>query len=208
MDGSLRALHEILDAGPVTWLLTGDSITEGWGLGHPDLGYAGLFAAHLRAAAGPVRARDVVHNTGVAGATVGEALWDFEARVTRHKADVVSILFGMNDAGWGIAGIDRFQNGLENFVQRVVDLGGFPLLQTPYPVGHGGEGTHEALPAYVDVIRDLADRTHAPLVDHFAHWQSLPGRWDWYADPWHVDERGHRELAEHLIRTLWNGRTA
>lgn len=202
MDGSLGALRDLLEAGPVTWLLAGDSITEGWGLGHPELGYAGLFAAHLRDSAGPVRARDVVRNSGVAGATVGEALWDFEARVTRHKADIVSILFGMNDAGWGITGIDRFSGGLERFVQNVVDLGGLPVLQTPYPVGHGGEGTHEALLAYVDVIRDLAAQVNAPLVDHFAHWQGLPERWDWYADPWHVDERGHRELAMHMIANL------
>lgn len=202
MDAPHVALDRILAAGPVTWLLTGDSITEGWGLGRPELGYAGRFEHHLRTEAGPVRAQDVVHNTGVAGATVGEALWDFAARVERHRADVVTILFGMNDAGWGIAGIDRFQNGLEKFVERIVDLGGLPILQTPYPVGPGGEGTHAALPAYADVIRALALDRNLLLVDHFARWQALPERFDWYADPWHVDERGHEELARTLIATV------
>ncbi|MDO5683517.1 MAG: GDSL-type esterase/lipase family protein [Propionibacteriaceae bacterium] len=202
MNAPRAALHRVLSDGPVTWLLTGDSITEGWGLGRPELGYAGRFEAYLRSSAGPVRAQDVVRNSGVAGATVGEALWDFGARVERHRADLVTILFGMNDAGWGIAGIDRFQNGLEKFVERVIGLGGLPILQTPYPVGHGGEGTHAALPAYVDVIRKLADERQLLLVDHFAHWQDLPGRFDWYADPWHVDERGHEELAARLIATV------
>lgn len=202
MDDNLRALRDLLASGPVTWVLTGDSITEGWGLGHPGLGYAGLFTEYLRSAAGPVRERDVVHNTGVAGATVGEGLWDFRARVERHDADIVSILFGMNDAGWGISGIDRFQNGLTDFVDRVVGLGGLPILQTPYPVGRGGDGTHDALPAYVDVIRDLAAHSRVLLVDHFAHWQDLDERWDWYNDPWHVAEPGHRELAALMIRTV------
>lgn len=202
MDPSREALDRLLVAGPVTWLLTGDSITEGWGLGRAELGYAGRFEAHLRTAAGPVRAQDVVHNSGVAGATVGECLWDFGARVERHRADIVTILFGTNDAGGGIVGIDRFSNGLESLVERVVDLGGLPILQTPYPVGHGGEGTHAALPAYVEVIRELAEARSLPLVDHFAHWQDLPERFDWHADPWHVDERGHEELARLVIASL------
>lgn len=207
MAASQTSLADLLNAGPVTWLLSGDSITEGWGLGHPHSGYAGLFADYLRQEAGPVRAQDVVHNSGVAGATVGEALWDFKACVERHEADIVSILFGMNDAGWGMAGIDRFQDGLEEFVKRVIDLGAQPILQTPYRVGHGGEGTHEALPAYVDVIRNLASETGAPLVDHFAHWADLDDRWGWYTDPWHVDERGHAELARFMIGTLFEGKT-
>lgn len=112
--------------------------------------YAGLLADHLRHAAGPVRARDEVRNSGMAGSTVGA----------------------------------------------------LPILQTPYPVGRGGEASHEALGAYVDVIRDLADATGAPLVDHFRHWAGLEQRWDWYHDPWHVDDRGHRELAQFMISSL------
>lgn len=202
MDVSRGALDDLLDDGPVTWLLAGDSITEGWGLADPHRGYAGRFVDHLRRDAGPVRARDAVRNSGLAGATVGEALFDFDRRVERHAADIVSILFGMNDAGWGIAGIDRFQGDLETFVGKVVDLGALPVLQTPYPVGEGGDGSHDALPAYVQVIRDLAETTGAPLVDHFAHWTGLDQRWGWYTDPWHVGERGHAELARLMIGTL------
>lgn len=196
------ALDRLLADGPVTWLLAGDSITEGWGLADPDLGYAGLFADHLRRRAGPIRASDTVRNSGVAGATVGEALLDFEWRVARHDADVVSILFGMNDAGCGIAGIDRFEQGLETFVAQIVGLGGLPILQTPYPVGHGSEGSHDALSAYVEVIRDVAETTGAVLVDHYAHWAELDERWGWYIDPWHVGERGHAELAQFMIAKI------
>lgn len=76
MNVARSALDRLLADGPLTWLLAGDSITEGWGLADPDLGYAGLFADHLRRRAGPIRALDTVRNSGVAGATVGEALLD------------------------------------------------------------------------------------------------------------------------------------
>ncbi|MDO5500913.1 MAG: GDSL-type esterase/lipase family protein [Propionibacteriaceae bacterium] len=208
MEVSARALDDLLGSGPVRWVLLGDSITEGWGLGQAHLGYAGVFAHHLRHRAGPVRARDAVRNGGVAGATVGEALWDFQARVARHEPDIVSILFGINDAAWGSARLDRFRSGLAQLVSRAIDLGALPVLQTPYPVGRGGEATHAALPAYVDAIRDIAHVTGAPLVDHFAHWVGLAERGEWYVDPSHVDERGHAELARLMIETLFPGADA
>lgn len=195
------ALRALLAAGPVRWLLAGDSITSGWGLRHPDDGYAGRFAAHLRDHAGPMRARDLVDNSGVPGATVGETLWHFDERILAYDAQVVSILLGMNDAGWGIAGLDRFADGLAELVDQVLAVGAVPVLQTPYLVGPGG-GSHAALPAYLAAIRDLAAAESLPLVDHAAHWATLSDLRGWYLDPWHLRERGHAELATVMIATL------
>ncbi|WP_432557638.1 SGNH/GDSL hydrolase family protein [Granulicoccus sp. GXG6511] len=196
------ALPTLLARGPVTWLLAGDSITSGWGLADYRDSYAGRFTAHLAGAAGSVRAQDRVANSGVPGATVWDALRDFEWRVTRHRADVVTVLFGMNDAGWGIGGLDRFEAGLAEFVSDVSEAGATVVLQTTYPVGPEGEGTHEALPAYNEAVRNLAARTDRVLVDHERHWAGLEVPESWYLDPYHLTESGHAELARLLVRTL------
>lgn len=195
------ALADRLAAGPVRWLLTGDSITQGWGLADPATGYAQRFTEHLRRHAGPVRSRDTVTNTGLAGATVGETLHDASARLD-HPADVALILFGMNDAARGTAGLAEFRGGMADLVALLERRGAIPVLQTPYPVGDGDGGSHDALPAYVDAVRALAAEAGAPLVDHAAHWEQLSERQDWYTDPWHVDDRGHAHLARLLIDTL------
>lgn len=198
------SLHEFLARGPVRWLLAGDSITAGWGLRRIADGYAGRFAAHLAHDAGPLRAQDVVDNSGMSGATVGETLWDFDQRVLAYDAQIVSVLLGMNDAGWGADGLDRFADGMAELVDQVQALGARVVLHTPYPVGAGDGGSHDALPAYCDVIRELAARQGLPLVDHAEHWATLdPGETaDWYLDPWHLRERGHAELARVMIETL------
>ena len=196
----------MLVAGPVRWLLAGDSITSGWGLRDPGQGYAGLFTAHLAHEAGPTRADDVVHNSGVPGATVGDTLWDFDDRVLSYDAHVVSVLLGMNDAGWGVAGLERFADGMAELVDQIIALGAMVVVQTPYPVGPGDD-SHDALPAYCDVIRELAARERLPLVDHAAHWALLDpaDTAPWYLDPWHLRERGHAELARVMVATLLGG---
>lgn len=200
----LGPLRSLLAAGPVRWLLAGDSITSGWGLRDPRDGYAGRFVDHLRRSAGPVRADDVVDNSGVPGATAGETLWEFDDRVLAYDAQVVSVLLGMNDAGWGASGLDRFADGMAELVDQITALGSLVVLHTPYLVGAGDGGSHEALGAYCDVIRELAARNRAPLVDHAAHWASLDPSAiaGWYLDPWHLRERGHEELARVTIATL------
>lgn len=200
-------LGQFLLRGSVRWLLAGDSITSGWGLRDPGQGYAGLFAAHLAHDAGPMRAGDVVDNSGVAGATVGETLWDFDERVLTYDAQIVSVFLGMNDAGWGVSGLERFADGMAELVDQVQALGSRVVLHTPYPVGAGDDGSHDALPAYCDVIRELAARERLPLVDHAAHWATLDRTAiaGWYLDPWHLRERGHAELARTMIDTLLPG---
>lgn len=84
--------------------------------------YAGLFTENLAHGSRGTRAQDRVGNSGVPGATVGETLRDFDRRVTRHEPEVVTVLFGMNDAGWGMGGLERFTAGIEEFVDRVRDL--------------------------------------------------------------------------------------
>lgn len=196
------ALDDLLARGPATWLLAGDSITAGWALDDPRLGYAGRFADHVRHRAGPARAQDAVHVHGVTGAVVGDAVREFEPRIGAYDADVVSVLFGMNDAGAGIAGIDRFADGLDELVSAVRALGAFVVLHTPYPVGAGDGGSHDALPSYVDVIRGRAGSVGALLVDHFAHWQEMDVPAAWYLDPWHLREPGHAELARLMVEVV------
>lgn len=188
---------------PITWLMTGDSITQAQNCTDGRRGYADLFAEHLRAGDGRLeRVRDAVVNTGVAGSTIVDALAEFHWRVARFAPDVVSVLFGMNDCAEGPDGVGHFAFHLHQFVNRALDLGAAVIVHTPYPLGPDGDDEHRALPAYAQAIRDLAQGQGVALVDHFAHWSATGPHPFWYLDPWHANARGHVEMARLFVETF------
>ncbi len=192
----------ILGGPPVTWVMTGDSITQAHNTTDGRRGYAELFAEHLRGHMRMERVRDAVVNTGVSGSTVAQALPEFHWRISRFSPDVVSIAFGMNDCADGPDAVGHFAFHLHQLVSRSLDTGAAVILHTPYPVGPGDDGDHGALPAYAEAIRKLGDDQRVPVVDHFTCWSAQPQRTTWYLDPWHANARGHVEMARLFVRTF------
>lgn len=203
--GILAVRHILKSTQPATWVFTGDSIThgalytEGWRC-FPEL-FAERVRWELR------RFLDVVINTGVVGERSSGLLKNLEQRVLRFRPEVAFLLIGMNDATSGPDGRTLFRKNLREIVGRVRESGSIPVLQTPNMVFFANSRTRADLPAYVDVIREIASRTETPLIDHWQHWQSSKPQAEQIL-PWlqdqsiHPNVYGHREMVKLVCRTL------
>jgi len=190
---------------PVTWVITGDSVTHGalHTLGWRS--YPEHFAERVRWELR--RMRDIVINTGVSGDRIPGVLADLEWRVLQFKPHVASLMFGMNDCNDGPAGREKFREDLATLVTRIREAGAIPLLNTPNTVYIKNSKGREDLPEYARIVREYAVANELALVDHWEHWQQAKPDQEQLL-PWIEDSRihpgvyGHREFAKEIFRVL------
>lgn len=193
-------------AQPLTWVITGDSITQGAKWVGRERSYPELIQERIRWEMN--RRRDFFINTGISGERVAGLRADFEWRVLRFRPNVVSIMIGMNDAVAGPAGRPAFEAELRAMIDQVRAAGAIPLLHRTNPIDTENPDTlrRADLPAYNEIIARVAQSSETILIDHWARWQeakltpaALRG---WLADPIHPNGTGHRQFAIEFFRTL------
>jgi lysophospholipase L1-like esterase len=114
----------------------------------------------------------VVINTGISGDTAPGLLADLQHRVLRFTPTVVSIMMGMNDAAAGPGNRDKFRAAYNTLIDRISnESNALILLHTPNPITAAAT-TRKDLPAYADIIRDIAKQRAVPLVDQDQAWQA------------------------------------
>ena len=114
---------------PLTWVFTGDSITQGAKHTNGFRSYPEHFTERVRWELR--RKSDAIINTGSSGSITKDILAEFDLRVKRFKPDVVSLMIGTNDAVSGKAGCDIFHNRLVEIIKQVRDCNAIPILNTP-----------------------------------------------------------------------------
>ncbi|MER7844066.1 GDSL-type esterase/lipase family protein [Kitasatospora sp. NPDC096077] len=193
-----------LSDGPMTWVMAGDSITQAAYHTHGARGWVEHVQERICWQLG--RRTDVVVNTGVCSWRATDVLGAYDLLVGRFAPDVLSLSLGTNDARAGLEGLERFRDAMREIIAR--SAGAQIVLHTPLVVSHAGRAARAELPAYCRVVRELAAETGALLVDHEAHWlaafpdgEAIP----WLDDPAHPNAAGHRQLADHTLRTLGLG---
>jgi lysophospholipase L1-like esterase len=197
--------RRLSEAASTTWVFTGDSITHGALYTEGWRSYPEHFAERVRWELR--RFQDVVINTGVIGEGSARLLANLDARVLRFRPDVALVMIGMNNAVSGIAGRPQFRDNLYEIVGRIREAETIPVLQTPNTIFEPNARRWSDLPAYVDIIREVARETSSALVDHWQHWREAkpdPAQvLDWLQDQSiHPNVYGHRALARHLCRAL------
>lgn len=189
----------------VAWVFTGDSITQGALHTAGWRSYSELFGERIHWEL--KRMRDIVVNTGLSGDKTDGLLADLDWRVLHLKPDVVSIMLGTFDCTLGEVGRTLFRKNLTTLVTKVMAAGAIPLLQTPNTIYQKNALPHGDLPAYAQVIREVATATKAALVDHYAHWEKAQPDQEvlvkWLADQRiHPNFFGHREIARQIFTDL------
>lgn len=189
----------------VTWVFTGDDITQGAVHTKGFRSYPEHFAERVRWEL--KRMRDLVINTGVSGDKADGLLADLDWRVLHLKPEVVSIMLGTNDCTLGPVGHELFRKNLTAIVNKVKTAGAIPILNTPNTVYLENAETRGDLAAYAQVVRDVALGTKAVLVDHYAFWESTKpdqqALLKWLDDEkLHPGAFGHRALAKQLFTAL------
>ncbi|MCF3650454.1 SGNH/GDSL hydrolase family protein [Synoicihabitans lomoniglobus] len=191
---------------PLTWVMTGDSITQGakW-LGstrsYPEQ-FEEVVRWHLQ------RRRDFFINTAISGERTDGLLADFSWRVSRFQPDVVSLMIGMNDAVAGPDGRAAYEANLRTLIASIRALGAIPVLHRTNPIDTAAEGARSRadLPAYNAIIATVATDTGTVLIDHWNTWQAhhptLDARRQWLADPIHPNTVGHTAFTAALLEVL------
>ncbi|MFN0052670.1 MAG: SGNH/GDSL hydrolase family protein [Planctomycetales bacterium] len=195
----LRGVH------PATWVFTGDSITHGALFTEGWRSYPEHFSERVRWELR--RFHDVVINTAICGERSGGLLANLEQRVLRFRPDVVMVMVGMNDAVAGPSGRDDFRGNLVELVGRLREAGAIPVLQTPNLIYIPNCGNRGDVPAYVEIIRVVAELVEVPLIDHWRHWETRKPEPDavlgWLQDQSiHPNYMGHREMARLVCEAL------
>ncbi|GAB3254201.1 hypothetical protein GCM10027347_14470 [Larkinella harenae] len=188
---------------PAVWLFTGDSITHGAKHTHGFRSYPEIFAERIRWEL--KRVRDLVINTGISGNAIPNILSDFDWRVAQFKPAVVSLMIGTNDCARAGMTPDLFAQNLNTIVEQIRALKAVPVLHTPNPIMLEKAPDRKTLPAYIPVIRTIAEQKQVVLVDHNRHWQTVADvnvNREWLNDPLHPNGRGHQEIARLLFKSL------
>jgi len=205
-DSDLQAVKKKLkNNNPLTWVFTGDSITQGAGATHGWRSYPEHFAERVRWEL--FRKSDIVINTGISADVLGSILYSFDWRIARFKPDVVSVMIGTNDATSGEKGRSIFRKSLIEMVDRIRKLGAVPLFNTPNPICKDVyNGTRNDLPNYVQIIREVAADCNVILIDHWGYWQEKRNKEEllmsWLSDGLHPNEYGHRVMANEIFKRL------
>jgi acyl-CoA thioesterase-1 len=186
---------------PVTWVITGDSITHGAMHTRGARDYAEQFNERVRWEMH--RQDDVWINTGVSGEVTDGLLANFDFRVARFRPAFVSVNLGMNDCVHLTPA--NFRKNLVELVKKIRRLGAVPVLQVPNTVT---SSNHIAkLAEFSAIIREVAKKNEVVLIDHKAAWETRAGAPDkvpanWLNDGIHPNGLGHAEMAKTMFREL------
>lgn len=204
----LKKLRDLLNGStPLTWVFTGDSVTQGAHHTYGGRAYPETVAERIRWELR--RINDLVINSGVNGTNTQYLLGNYEWFVSRFRPSVVSVMYGINDCVEPSISLAIFQENLTDIVRKIRTQKAIPILQTPNAIDREGMKTmksasREKLPLYVQVIKQVAKDESCILVNHFDDWQNSnhPAYLKWLDDPLHPNTEGHTQLARLFFKTI------
>jgi lysophospholipase L1-like esterase len=164
-----------------------------------------------------------VDNAGVNGDIVTLAIKRLKTDVLDRRPDIVTIMFGGNEAGFyrpetnGFAdtprvGREQFQATLGTIVDRLREARITVVLMTcpPMTERYGGmhlepyrkHGINFLVKDYAQAMRDVAAEKKVELIDVYRAFEQNRAWLDYFPDGLHPDPRGHRVIADLLIESL------
>lgn len=192
---------------PGLFIFAGDSVTQGAFHTHGMRCYSEIFAERVKREM--KRTSDLVINSGIDGTHTSFLLDTYQWSIGQFKPDLVSIMFGINDCKENEITPVVFKNNLETIVHKIRNTNAIPLLQTPNAIDNEGvanmnTASRKRLPAYVDVIREVAKINNIVLVDNWLYWEArgLNVYKNWLDDPLHPNAKGHLEIAQLIFSVL------
>lgn len=123
-------------------------------------------------------------------------------------------MIGMNDAAAVPAGREAFGGELHEMIRLVRLAGALPILHRtnpvdPQPLDANNTSSRQRadLPAFNEIIAQVAHETNTILIDHWARWQEAkptpaPSR-SWLADPIHPNGAGRPPVCGRVFPDHW-----
>ena len=188
---------------PMTIVCLGDSVTgvyyhTGGHRAYPEMLELALKAAHPKAIA-------KVINAGISGNTTRDGLNRLDSDVLKHKPDVVTISFGLNDMVR--VPIEEYRSNLEQLIDRCREQKSQVVLCTPNAVINTDGRPITKLVEYCEVLRAVGRDKNVPVCDQYVAGEELKQRapWTWrltMSDAIHPNMDGHKRMAEELCRVI------
>lgn len=191
---------------PLTWVFTGDSVTQGAHHTYGGRAYPETIGERVRWELR--RVNDLVINSGVNGTNTSYLLKHYEWFVLRFRPSVVSVMYGINDCQEPEIPLQVFKENLSEIISRIRSRQSVPILQTPNAIDFEGLKTmktasRDKLPEYVEAIKDVAKKEQCVLVNHYDQWQEAGAAYiKWLDDPLHPNAVGHMEMARMFFKTI------
>jgi lysophospholipase L1-like esterase len=203
-------------------LTFGDSITEGVGNGVYRFQ---TFTHYLGKALKEKGFNVVMFREGVSGETTIGALNRIKTDVLLKKPDIVTIMYGTNDAFFDVQ-IDQndstprtplaiYTDNMRKMVRVLKENNIKPLLMTPIAMGtfwasdmgiYKNRDINFKLSEYAQAVRKVCREENTPIVDHFALWieeiKSGNGIDHWLGDGVHPNPAGHRIIAKTILTVI------
>lgn len=202
-----RLTGALAGADPLTWVITGDSITHGLVHTQGERSYAEHLHELVRGEL--QRTRDILINSAISGHRLTDILDDWERRVSSWRPDVVTLMIGTNDLSTApdrpIVAPEEFASSLREFVTRVRGIGAVPVLQTPPSIDVTNAPERARIAEFVAAVREVAASEDVILVDQHDRFTALGNGgvpWGLMGDPFHPNAAGHAALALELATVL------
>lgn len=201
-------LHDALASDePLTWVITGDSITHGLVHTQGERSYPDHLHELIRGDL--ARTRDIVINSGISGHRITDILEDWDRRVAAWSPDVVTLMIGTNDCATGegrpFTSPENFATAVGDFVARVRERGAIPVLLTPPTVDVHNAPERVRSSEFADAVRRVASQQAVILADIDARFAEIGAGampWRLMSDPFHPNAEGHALIALLLSEAL------
>lgn len=203
--GTASAAKPLLDFGakPITIVCLGDSVTGVYYHTGGRRAYPEMLEVAIKQAIPNANVK--VINAGISGHSTDNGLKRLDNDVLRHKPDLVTISFGLNDMTR--LSEEQYGKNLETLVARCRDAKAAVVLCTPNSVITTGGRPIEKLKRYCDVIHSVGKSLSVPVCDQFAAGEAFRAKEAWafrclLSDEIHPNMDGHKMMAQELCRTI------
>jgi len=189
----------------------GDSITRGDNV-EPHQRFTHIAQLELARRTGK---EVVVLNAGVNSDITTLALGRLERDVLSHEPDLVTVMFGVNDAGFYRPDgppaetprvmPDRYEENLERMVRAIRAAGAAPLLGTPLPMSpsyglrdlplYRKHGLNYLVDQYAEIVRSVGACLAVPIIDLHRAFAADPSTAAFLPDGIHPTAAGHAFIA-------------
>jgi lysophospholipase L1-like esterase/dienelactone hydrolase len=201
--GTPRTKELLADGKPVTIVCIGDSITGVYYHTGGRRAYPEMLEIALRNEVSKAQLKVV--NAGISGNTTRDALTRIERDVLKHKPQLVTVMFGMNDMVR--ISVDEFKKNLAEIKDRCQQAGAEVLFCTQNNVIETSGRPNKKLAEIAQLIRELAKQHKVGLADCHLTYEAAKAKSpaDWrllLSDEIHPNMDGHKLIAATLARAI------
>lgn len=191
-------------------LCLGDSITEANHCSEGYPGYVALLDNELRLIHS--RRKFLLVNAGIGGTRASESVAFISKLTARIAPQFCTLMYGMNDCNAGLDGLPIFAEALMSIVNTLCRMNTETTLLTQNPLDYSCDirciMQRQALPAYMDTVRDCAAKTGSGLIDIHSAWtknvleRDNNEHFKLLHDGIHPNQHGHRFIFEQIKKHI------